>query len=146
MFWAEIWKISVFLSENFQLFLEVKFSIHLNRHVLVILIVPCWIVLSCFWKRVYALKEKKLCPIFFLSEKEPTLKEGYNLVFPFRVNSSSEGRFGSKFFLFRIEPFLEGEWHAVKQARSQKSCLHLERWWKIYEMYPVPLNLLTQST
>ena len=35
MFWAEIWKISgFFLSENFQ-FLEVKFSIYLNRLVFV---------------------------------------------------------------------------------------------------------------
>ena len=38
MFWAEIWKIekyqSFFLSENFQ-FLEVKFSIYLNRRVFV---------------------------------------------------------------------------------------------------------------
>ena len=34
MFWAEIWTISVFLSENFQ-FLEVKFSIYLNRRVFV---------------------------------------------------------------------------------------------------------------
>ena len=34
MFGEEIWKISVFLSENFQ-FLEVKFSIYLNRHVFV---------------------------------------------------------------------------------------------------------------
>ena len=34
MFWAEIWKISEFLSENFQ-FLVVKFSIYLNRHVFV---------------------------------------------------------------------------------------------------------------
>ena len=34
MFWAEIWKISVFLSEIFQ-FLEVKFSIYLNRRVFV---------------------------------------------------------------------------------------------------------------
>ena len=36
MFWAEIWKISEFLSENFQ-FLEVKFSIYLNRRVFVML-------------------------------------------------------------------------------------------------------------
>ena len=34
MFWAEIWKISKFLSENFQ-FLEVKFAIYLNRRVFV---------------------------------------------------------------------------------------------------------------
>ena len=34
MFWAEIWKLSEFLSENFQ-FLVVKFSIYLNRHVFV---------------------------------------------------------------------------------------------------------------
>ena len=34
MFWAEMWKISQFLSENFQ-FLEVKFSIYLNRRVFV---------------------------------------------------------------------------------------------------------------
>ena len=36
MFWTEIWKISEFLSENFQ-FLVVKFSIYLNRHVFVML-------------------------------------------------------------------------------------------------------------
>ena len=34
IFWAEIWKISEFLSENFQ-FLVVKFSVYLNRHVFV---------------------------------------------------------------------------------------------------------------
>ena len=34
MFWAEIWKISEFLSEKFH-FLVVKFSIYLNRHVFV---------------------------------------------------------------------------------------------------------------
>ena len=37
MFWAEIWKISVFLPENFQ-FLEVKFSIYLNRRVFIMYI------------------------------------------------------------------------------------------------------------
>ena len=30
MFWAEIWKIAEFFSQNFQ-FLEVKFSVYLNR-------------------------------------------------------------------------------------------------------------------
>ena len=34
MFWVEIWKMSEFLSENFQ-FLVVKFSIYLNRRVFV---------------------------------------------------------------------------------------------------------------
>ena len=34
MFWAEIWKISEFLSENFH-FLAVKFSVYLDRHVFV---------------------------------------------------------------------------------------------------------------
>ena len=34
MFWAEIWKMSEFLSENFH-FLVVKFSTYLNRHVFV---------------------------------------------------------------------------------------------------------------
>ena len=34
MFWAEIWKILEFLSEFFQ-FLQVKFSIHLNRRVFI---------------------------------------------------------------------------------------------------------------
>ena len=33
MFWTEIWKISEFLSDNFQFFLVVKFSIYLNRRV-----------------------------------------------------------------------------------------------------------------
>ena len=33
-FWAEIWKISEFLSENFH-FLVVKFSVYLNRHLFV---------------------------------------------------------------------------------------------------------------
>ena len=36
MFWAEIWKISELLSENFQ-FLVVKFSIYLNRRVFVMI-------------------------------------------------------------------------------------------------------------
>ena len=40
MFWAEIWKISEFLSENFQ-FLVVKFSIYLNRRVFVMLFSGC---------------------------------------------------------------------------------------------------------
>ena len=35
MFWAELWKISEFLSENFQ-FLAVEFSIYLNRDIFVI--------------------------------------------------------------------------------------------------------------
>ena len=43
MFWAEIWKMSEFLSENFQ-FLEVKFSIYLNRRVFVMLPHSFW-----FW-------------------------------------------------------------------------------------------------
>ena len=34
MFWAEMWKISEFLSENFH-FLVVKFSVYLNRRVFV---------------------------------------------------------------------------------------------------------------
>ena len=34
LFWAEMWKISEFLSENFP-FLVVKFSVHLNRYVFV---------------------------------------------------------------------------------------------------------------
>ena len=34
IFWAEMWKISAFLSENFH-FLVVKFSVYLNRHVFV---------------------------------------------------------------------------------------------------------------
>ena len=40
MFWAEIWKISEFLSENFQ-FLVVKFSIYLNRRVFVMNFFGC---------------------------------------------------------------------------------------------------------
>ena len=36
MFWAEIWKISDFLSEIF-MFLEVKYSIYLNRRVFVMI-------------------------------------------------------------------------------------------------------------
>ena len=44
MFWAKIWKISDFLSENFQ-FLVVKFSIYLNRRVFVMTSV--WPVSLC---------------------------------------------------------------------------------------------------
>ena len=46
MFWAEIWKISEFLSENFQL-LVVKFSVYLNRHVFIMILEKCpggWVV------------------------------------------------------------------------------------------------------
>ena len=37
IFWAEIWKISEFLSETFQFCLVVKFSIYLNRRVFVMI-------------------------------------------------------------------------------------------------------------
>ena len=54
MFWAEIWKISEFLSENFQ-FLVVKFSIYLNRRVFVMLWsewVDAQADLSVFWMHI----------------------------------------------------------------------------------------------
>ena len=48
MFWAEMWKISEFLSENFQ-FLVVKFSTYLNRRVFVMLFFSwCLLCLSLF--------------------------------------------------------------------------------------------------
>ena len=37
MFWAEIWKISAFFSENFH-FLVVKFSVYLNRRVFLMML------------------------------------------------------------------------------------------------------------
>ena len=40
MFWAEVWKILEFLSENLIQFLVVKFSIYLNRRVFVMLCRP----------------------------------------------------------------------------------------------------------
>ena len=45
MFWAEIWKISEFLSENFQ-FLVVKFTIYLNRRVFVLVF---WLVFLVYF-------------------------------------------------------------------------------------------------
>ena len=48
MFWAEIWKISEFLSENFQ-FLVVKFSIYLYRRVFVLLIRVFAVRLKTLW-------------------------------------------------------------------------------------------------
>ena len=50
MFWAEIWKLSDFLSENF-MFLKVKFSIYLNRHVFVMSGAA-----SELWERFHACK------------------------------------------------------------------------------------------
>ena len=47
MFWAEIWKRSEFLSENFQ-FLVVKFSIYLNRPVFILKNVAFRYYLSCW--------------------------------------------------------------------------------------------------
>ena len=61
MFWAEIWKISKFLSENFK-FLEVKFSIYFNRRVFVMksnsLINLCQVnsSASTFWTRPFPVK------------------------------------------------------------------------------------------
>ena len=43
MFWAEIWKISEFLSKNFQ-FLEMKFSMYLNRRVFVMIYWNAWLI------------------------------------------------------------------------------------------------------
>ena len=48
MFWAEIWKISEFLSENYQ-FLVVKFSIYLNRGVFVMRSYVFWSVANFFF-------------------------------------------------------------------------------------------------
>ena len=56
MFWAEIWKISEFLSENFH-FLVVKFSVYLNRHVFIMSLIGCENNLSRtgteHWRMVY---------------------------------------------------------------------------------------------
>ena len=48
MFWAEIRKISEFLSENFQ-FLEVKFSLYLNRHVFVMYTFVFTSIMLFYW-------------------------------------------------------------------------------------------------
>ena len=48
MFWAEIWKISEVLSENFQS-LVVKFSIYFNRHVFVMVVKWTWQTLGQVW-------------------------------------------------------------------------------------------------
>ena len=47
MFWAEIWKISAFLSENFQI-LVVKCSIYLNGRVFVMIIIRTMDTLDIF--------------------------------------------------------------------------------------------------
>ena len=58
MFWAEMWKISEFLSENFQ-FLEVKFSIYLNRRVFVMqALCEHWANSGIFWKIICGLLMK----------------------------------------------------------------------------------------
>ena len=46
IFWAELWKMIEILSKNFQ-FLEVKFSIHLNRHVFVMTVSGPMVCLVC---------------------------------------------------------------------------------------------------
>ena len=38
---------------------------------------------------------------------------------------------GSKFFPDRVDPFLEGAWHAVKQTERNKSRLPWCKWQKI---------------
>ena len=43
---------------------------------------------------------------------------------------------GSKFFLFRVDPFSEGAWCA---KGSHKSCLPWEKYRNINQVYPVPL-------
>ena len=51
MFWAEIWKISEFLSKNFQ-FLVVKLSIYLNRRVFVLTTV--WKIICYMTGKIYS--------------------------------------------------------------------------------------------
>ena len=61
MFWADIWKISEFLTENFQ-FLVVKFSIYLNRHVFVIAGLCAFLCVSLFCACWFAsLSSSSLC-------------------------------------------------------------------------------------
>ena len=59
MFWAEIWKISEFLSENFQ-FLEVKFSIYLNGRVFVMTFWLCICIKKGFLFGEYSGENQKL--------------------------------------------------------------------------------------
>ena len=61
MFWAEMWKISVFLSENFR-FLEVKFSIYLNMRVFVITVVVIILIFSI----VFTFSRRQIDDTFFL--------------------------------------------------------------------------------
>ena len=45
MFWAEIWKLSEFLSENFHFSLAVEFSVYLNRRVFVMFLLNLYVYL-----------------------------------------------------------------------------------------------------
>ena len=47
---------------------------------------------------------------------------------------------GSKFFPFRVDPFLEGSRCPGKQAGNHKSCLPCQKWQKFYQMCLVHIN------
>ena len=45
-----------------------------------------------------------------------------------------------EFFLYRVDPFSEGVWCAIKRTGSHKSCLPWRKWRNVYQVYPVPLT------
>ena len=91
MFELKYEKYQSFLPENFQ-FLEVKFSLYLNRRVFVM-----------FWKLVCSKR-----------------KEFESKFIPFRVNPISEGTKGADSFLLEKDSYSEGTWCAGKEKKVTK--------------------------
>ena len=50
---------------------------------------------------------------------------------------------GSKFFHFKVDPFLEGVLHTGKQTGSHESFLPCQKWWKMYQIYPLPMRVFS---
>ena len=66
MFWAEIWKISEFLSENFQ-FLVVKFTIYLTWRVFVMIFTHIFTEVVNILDKLYRLGETRITFRYFLT-------------------------------------------------------------------------------
>ena len=143
MFWAEIWKISEFLSENFQ-FLVVKFSIYLNRHIFVmelwkIHLIPIILFLRVILHvRIIICHKESLilmlvCPtsyiyLFWKSQvrnltrlhrsKAPMKKsvEWYEKCLNYRCLQST--KYGLQFYLSHVDKFLVAKKEKIKEWRN----------------------------
>ena len=149
MFWAEIRKISEFLSENF-LVLVVKFSVYLNRHVFVMQWFSqteackgsCWkinnIRFSRIWFNLHFMSYFYSQIIsFFLYEITLRGDNSIKIIPPSEKGLLLKERIFPKFLPFWVDPSSKWTWFSGN-TQEVISYLPCTKWLTIYQVYLVP--------